>query len=455
MIAKYFFLAVLAVLFVTASDPYFGFELGKRLSPAKSEDDVVELPFFSQKALDPYLKDYDKRVNPVFHISEFYYSNVRFWFLIYTKLESTQVAIHDRSNLSIIYKVLDFSSLKKKGIHSNTLYVLQQKLSKERVDEVRLSLDLLTKQPHNMEPASREIFRAIRTAGVELPSSPAERVKLFRQLRDNLRVQTGQKDFIEAGVRRSMPYQKFLFDYLEERGLPKELVSIPFLESSFNPKAHSKVSALGVWQFMPLIGSYYLPKRNNLMDYRSNVGLSSVAAAHLLQENYRIMKKWDLTVTSYNSGTKHLLKSRRQLASIPDIDLEDIIRHSNSTSFGFASKNFYAEFLALAHVLAYEEEIFPGIRHSERRDADDELIFQMSKCPMRIDKEVNEIQLDEIAYYNDQIKDFKKIYPKGTIITTKSRLPASKFYQVSGKLLTAKKPKDWLGLIRNQSCSTR
>ncbi len=454
MILKYSIISILALFLVTSSDPFFGFELGKRLSPSKSEDDVAETPVYSQKAVEPYLRDHDHRVSPIFRINEFYYPNVRFWFLIYTKFASTQVAIHDRSNLSIIYKVLDFSSLKEKGIHANTLFVLQQKLSRERVDEVKATLNLLSRDPHNMDPESREIFRAIRNAGRELPSSREERMALFKDLRDNIRVQTGQKDFIEAGVRRSIPYQSFLKSYLEERGLPKELVSIPFLESSFNPKAHSKVSALGVWQFMPLIGSYYLPKRSTLMDYRQNVGLASVAAANLLQENHRIMKKWDLTVTSYNSGTKHLLKSRRELAS-SDVDLEDIIRHSSSSSFGFASKNFYAEFLALAHVLSYEDELFPGIHHSERSDAEDQLIFSIAKCPMRIDKEVSLPQLDEIAFYNDQIKDFKKIYPKGTIISTKSRLPAGKFLKVDSLVVLKKKPKDWPLLVKNQSCSTR
>lgn len=455
MTVKYFLLAILTVFFVTSSDPFFGFQLNQQTSASKSDEDVVELPFFSQKAVDPYLKDYDNRVNPVFHVSDFYYSNVRFWFLIYTRLESTQIALHDRNNLSIIYKVLDFSSLKKKGLGPNTLYVLQQKLSRERVDEVRESLDLLAKEPHNMATASREIYRAIKAGGVSLPSSPKERSQLFKQLRDNLRAQTGQKDFIEAGLRRSIPYQRFLKSYFEERGLPKELVSIPFLESSFNPKAHSKVSALGVWQFMPLIGSYYLPKRTSTLDYRSNVGASSIAAANLLQENHRIMKRWDLTVTSYNSGTKHLLKSRRELASSPNVDLEDIIRHSSSSSFGFASKNFFAEFLALAHVLAYEEELFPGIKHSPRNDAHEKLFFSLTKCPLRFDKNLNADQLEEITFYNDQLKDFQVTYPKGTIITTKTRMPSSKFFQVPEKLLHSKKPKEWAGVLRNQSCSTR
>jgi membrane-bound lytic murein transglycosylase D len=455
MILKYSILSILAVFIVTSSDPYFGFELGNRLSPSKSEDDVIELSLYSQKSLDPYLRDHDGKVSPVFHISEFYYPNVRFWILIYTKLDSTQVAIHDRSNLSIVYKVLDFSALKEKAIQSNTLFILQQKLSRERVDEIRLSLDLLVRDPHNMDPESREIFRAIKNAGVSLPSSRKERSELFKELRDNIRVQTGQKDFIEKGLKRSIPYQTFLANFLEKKGLPKELASIPFLESSFNPRAESRVSALGVWQFMPLIAGYYLPKRSTLIDYRSNVGISSIAAATLLQENYRIMKKWDLTVTSYNSGTKYLLKTKRELSSQPDIDLEDIIRHNASGSFGFASKNFYAEFLALAHVLSYEDDLFPGIRQSERKDATDNLVFSIAKCPMRIDKEVSEEILDEVLFYNDQLKDVKKIYPKGTLLTTKSRLPAKKFLQVPGDIVLRKKPKDWPLLVRNQSCSTR
>lgn len=455
MIFKYTILAVLTLFLVTASDPYFGFELGQRLLPAKSRDDIVEVPFYSQKALDPYLRDHDDRVNSVFQINDFYYSSVRFWFLIYTKLESTQVAIHDRSNLSIIYKVLDFSGLKRKGLNSNTLYVLQQKLSRERMNELKSSLFLLMKDPHNMNSESREIFRAIKNGGTDLPSERKARSALFKKMRDNIRIQTGQRDFIEAGLRRSIPYQQFLRSYFEKHSLPRELAVIPFLESSFNPKAHSKVSALGVWQFMPLIGSYYLPKRTSTIDYRFNVGLSSIAAANLLKENHRIMKKWDLTVTSYNSGTKHLLKSRRKLASIPNLGLEDIIRNSSSSSFGFASKNFYAEFLALVHVMAYEDDLFPGIHQSERDDAASNLVFSVTKCSLRLDKELSPKQLSEVAFYNDHIRDLKKTFSKGTLISSKRSLPASKFYALEERTTVTKKPKDWPLLVRHQSCSTR
>src|SRR5690606_910794 len=155
---------------------------------------------------------------------------------------------------------------------------------------------------------------------------------------------TGQKNFIKSGIVESLPYQSFLFRLFADKKLPKELLAIPFLESSFNPRAHSKVSAAGAWQFMPLISSYFLPKRTTILDYRFNVGLSSLAAAKLLDENHRILKSWDLAVTAYNSGTKHLLKTKRELKR-PDVTLEDVIKHSDSKHFGFASKNFYSEFL--------------------------------------------------------------------------------------------------------------
>lgn len=455
MIAKYVVLAILSLFLVTSSDPYFGFELGKRVSPSKAEDEVTELRFFSQQESISYLRDRDSRVNSLFKIDDFYFPNVKFWFFIYTQLESTQVAIHDRNDLSIIYKVLDFSSLSQKGLNSNTLFILQQKLSQERVTEIKKILHRLTQNPTILDAETREIHRALRSAGVQLPQSTKDRSAFFKELRDNLRIQTGQRNFIRAGLERSLPYQAFLGSYFEDRGLPKELTAIPFLESSFNPRAHSRVSALGVWQFMPLIASYYLPKRTPLIDYRSNVGLSSIAAARLLSENHRILKKWDLTVTSYNSGTKHLVKSRRKLASLDDINLEAIIRHSSSSAFGFASKNFYSEFLALVHVLAYEDELFPEIRASKRSDAEDGLVFSISKCPMRIDKELDKDFLEEIDFYNDQIRELKKIWPKGTIFTSKRRLPASKFFEVGGKNLVKIKPKDWPGLVRNQSCSTR
>lgn len=450
---RYLLLAVLAGIFITASDPFFGIELRLKPVPREEPGDVKEMPWMSTEAFRPYLTDHENVVSDLFTVDPFYYPNVHFWFLIYTQFESSSVVLHDKSNLSLIYKVLDFSSLKKKDLPKNTRYVLQQKISQEKLDELRNELNTLAQDPSSPAPWAKKMYRLLEQAGVDIPEDPKQRKNLLINLRDNLRTQTGQKDFIRDGIIRSLPYQHFLTRYFESHKLPKELLAIPFLESSFNPKAESKVNALGIWQFMPLISSYYVPKRTKNFDYRFNVGVASVAAANLMSENYKIMKSWDLAVTAYNSGTKHLLKTKRELKR--DVLLKDIIEYSDSRHFGFASKNFYSEFLALAHTLAYREELFDDLHKSDRKDVDDNLRFYLSKCSMKLNKVLTTNQLDDVYFHNHHTDEDNSDIPKGFILISKSALPKEKFWEIPEKDLLKSKPKDWDKLVRHQSCSTR
>ncbi len=454
MILKYLLIALAVVITITASDPYFGTELTHPKIPKDDAGDVRELAWMSTDAFRDYLMDHDDRVDDLFDISPFYYPNVHFWFLIYTQFESSQVVIHDKVNLSLIYKILDFSSLQKKDVSKNIMSVLQRKLTEEKVDSIKKELDLLIKNPFSLEPGAKNIYRIVKHSNITLPLKKLERAAFFREMRDNIRSQTGQKNYIREGVIRSLPYQPFLSKYFKGKNLPPELLAVPFLESSFNPRAESKVGALGVWQFMPLIASFYVPQRTQHVDYRSNVGVASVSAAYLMSENFKIMKSWDLAVTAYNSGTKHLLKSKRELAST-EADLEDIIKHSDSAHFGFASKNFYSEFLALTRTLAYREELFEEIHKHDRYNVEDELRFFISKCSMRLDKVLNEKELDDVKFHNTQIKEYSVIYPRGLILSTKETLPKSKFIELPFEKILKIKPKDWSKLLGNQSCSTR
>lgn len=454
---KFLLMSVAALCLVTASDPHFGTDLSWRPIPQIEKlEDVKEFPWMATDTFRPYLTDDDDRVSDKFPVTPYFYPTVHFWFLIYTQFESNQVVIHDKTNLSLIYKVLDFSNLKHKGLNKNVLFILQQKLSSERIDKIRDDLTYLVKNPYSLEADSKVIYRSIKEAGIELPIKKVARQQFFTKLRENIRTQTGQRNFIKDGIIRSLPYKSFLNKYFTDRGLPPELLAVPFLESSFNPVAESKVSALGTWQFMPLIASYYVPKKTNQIDYRSNVGVISVAAANLMKENFQLMKSWDMAVTAYNSGTKHLLKTRRELAStMNDIDLEDVIKNSDSNHFGFASKNFYSEFLALVHALAYEEEIFAGLHRQDRYNMEEILDFYLTKCSLRLDKALNEKQLDDVKYYNHQLKDLKSQIPKGSIVTTKETLPSGKFLKIKFNQLLELKPKDWPRLVSNQSCSTK
>lgn len=454
MILKYGLAALVTLIIITASDPHFGSDLSYRPLPDEKKDDVIELTWMSTEAFKDYLLDHDERVNDVFDVTPYYYPNVHFWFLIYTQFESSQVVIHDKVNLSLIYKILDFSSLHKKDISKNIIYVLQNKLTDEKLTSIKQDLDFLIKNPFSLEPKAKNIYRILRQSNISIPVKKLDRAAFFREMRDNIRSQTGQKNFIREGVIRSLPYQNFLSKYFKGKNLPPELLAVPFLESSFNPNAESKVGALGVWQFMPLISSYFVPKRTNQIDYRSNVGVASIAAAYLMSENHRIMKSWDMTVTAYNSGTKHLLKTKRELAS-NDVDLEAVIKHSDSAHFGFASKNFYSEFLALTRALAYREELFEEIHKHDRYNVDEDIRFFMSKCSLRLDKALNEKQLDDVKFHNTQIDDYKFTYPRGLIVSSKETLPKSKFHELSFEKILKEKPKDWMKFLGNQSCSTK
>jgi membrane-bound lytic murein transglycosylase D len=454
MIFKYFLLASLAALFITASDPFYGTELILKPLPKENPEDVKERIWMETDAYRKYLDDHDGRVSDTFKVDSFFYPNVNFWFLIYTQFSSSSVVLHDRENLSLIYKVLDFSSLHKKELSKNIIYVVQTKISHERLDDMRSGFDVLIKDPFSLTEDSKNILQSLQRSKVKMPLKKIERIAFFRKLKENLRTQTGQKNFIRDGVIRSLPYQAFLQKYFTDKKLPTELLAIPFLESSFNPRAHSKANALGIWQFMPLIASYYMPKRSIKTDFRYNVGVASVGAGFLMSENMAIMKSWDMAVTAYNSGTKHLLKTKRELAS-KKIDLEDIIRHSKSSMFGFASKNFYSEFLALAHTLAYKDELFEDLHDSDRSDVDDNLNFFLTRCSFRLEKELDNRDLEDVVFHNHQLHGPNENLPKGFIVTTKRLLPKKLFYQIKYSDVLKIKPKDWQSFIKNQSCSTR
>jgi membrane-bound lytic murein transglycosylase D len=53
----------------------------------------------------------------------------------------------------------------------------------------------------------------------------------------------------------------------------------------------------------------------------------------------------------------------RAVSEVGSDDLVEIILHYEGASFGFASKNFYAEFLAALQVVRESEEHFPGLEY--------------------------------------------------------------------------------------------
>jgi membrane-bound lytic murein transglycosylase D len=144
-----------------------------------------------------------------------------------------------------------------------------------------------------------------------------------------------------------------------EESLPEELAYLPLVESSFNIRARSGVGALGMWQFMPETGKKFM-RIDGSVDERRDPMTSTRAAARLLKQNYRILdSNWPLAITAYNHGTEGIF---RGIKAVESGDLVEIIKRYQSPTFGFASKNFYAEFLAVVAIVTQRDVYFPFLR---------------------------------------------------------------------------------------------
>jgi membrane-bound lytic murein transglycosylase D len=263
---------------------------------------------------------------PVYKVIE---PNVLFWEKVYSTYTSRQGILHDKNNPGIIYGVVNLVDW-----HAPGAARINKKLIKIGRQHYK---DILSDLARGRKPQTREEKRiADLFKKYGRPS--------YRKARENIRLQIGQKDHFLQGVIRSGAYIGAIKRILRAEGLPLELAYLPHVESSFNPKAHSKAAAVGLWQFTKSTGRDYLVI-NDVVDERYDIYLSSVAAAKFLKENYRQLESWPLALTAYNYGRAGMVRAKRRYGSYPRI----FISH-NTKLFKFASKNFYSEFIAALRV---------------------------------------------------------------------------------------------------------
>jgi membrane-bound lytic murein transglycosylase D len=173
-----------------------------------------------------------------------------------------------------------------------------------------------------------------------------------------IRSQRGAKEHFAEGLRISGRYMAQMQKIFRDEGLPVELAYLPLVESSFNIRARSGVGAVGMWQFMAETGKKFM-RVDAAVDERRDPMASTRAAARLLKENYRILGNWPLAITAYNHGTDGIF---RGIKAVESDNLVDLIQRYQSPTFGFASKNFYAEFLAVVDIATNSDLYFPFLR---------------------------------------------------------------------------------------------
>jgi membrane-bound lytic murein transglycosylase D len=116
-----------------------------------------------------------------------------------------------------------------------------------------------------------------------------------------------------------------------------------------------------MWQFMPTTARDFM-RVDHVVDERMDPYRATEGAAKLLKRNYGVTGTWPLALTSYNHGTGGMLRATRKMGTS---DIGVIVQKYNGTAFGFASRNFYASFLAALEIDRNPERYFGPVRFAE------------------------------------------------------------------------------------------
>jgi peptidoglycan lytic transglycosylase D len=268
---------------------------------------------------------------------------VSFWKRVYTEVGTTGGFIHDDTRLDVVYTVMQFPA--------NTSTASR---SKQIDAEKKFVMTTLRKLAAGASDLSKD-ERRVRDAWPE-----NTRHNEFAAAAKRVRFQLGQADRFREGLIRSGAWREQIKQIFKRQGLPEELALLPHVESSFNTYAYSKVGAAGMWQFMRTTGRRFL-RIDNAVDERLDPYKASFAAANFLQQNYAVVQSWPLAVTAYNHGAGGMRRAKEQLGTD---DIAEIVKRYQSRSFGFASRNFYACFLAALEIDGDPQKYFPGIELS-------------------------------------------------------------------------------------------
>jgi membrane-bound lytic murein transglycosylase D len=229
-------------------------------------------------------------------------------------------------------------------------------------------------------PASKELSNIPRTAANVYPNSNSNKAtnwmsafkltneinkssgNLWDTLPDNFQMQhyadspevqaqiswfMSHQDYLNRTIRRAAPYMYYIYQQVQRRNLPAELVLLPVIESAYNPFGYSNMGAAGLWQIMPQTASSWGLKRNWWYDGRRDIFASTNGALDYLTylQNY-FNGNWLLAVAAYNTGPGNVQSAIRRN-----------VRQGKNTEFwdlplSQETQSYVPRLLALAAIIA-------------------------------------------------------------------------------------------------------
>ncbi|MBI2950443.1 lytic transglycosylase domain-containing protein [bacterium] len=271
---------------------------------------------------------------------------VEFWKRVFVVYGTDHGVVHDSENLTVVYGVEGLGSRADSG--------------RDR-ERKRAQKSILARYQRALERFANGQADTARLFGDDLRvwtalGKTTDRLR-YRRALETLRLQVGQRDRFERGLTASGPYLEEIRRILRSHGVSDSLAVLPFIESAFNVRAYSKAGAAGLWQITRPAGRRFL-RINRRVDERRDPFKSTGAAARILKENHAFLGTWPLAITAYNHGPGGMARAVKTLGTR---DIATIIRSYKGKRFGFASRNFYPEFLAALDVIHNRREYYSGL----------------------------------------------------------------------------------------------
>jgi membrane-bound lytic murein transglycosylase D len=276
---------------------------------------------------------------------------IDFWKSIFAKHGKNFSVFHHRSYPEITYSVLDFSEYAE--VYSpGTFEAMKKKILAEETKKIERMLLHLASGAAPRDDNERRVKQLF-----EQNIGPGSKPLRDATQDDQIRSQTGIMEKFKEGVKRSGRYMHAMEQIFKEAGLPVEVARLPLIESSFDYDAYSSVGAAGIWQFMPSTARQYMRVTCHI-DERLDPIVSTRGAARYLKHAFGRLERWPLAITSYNHGITGVL---RGAAAVGSRDIRKLILRYDGKSWGFASKNFYVEFMAALEIEQNPMSYFPDL----------------------------------------------------------------------------------------------
>lgn len=277
---------------------------------------------------------------------------VSFWRKTYAVWQRSEVAYHDDRYMDVIYEVASLPGYVAEGLTTEQKQVMNQR--RDFWKSQLTALEYKLRYNAALTSNDRQLIAKLESSGRPLNT-------ILPGASDRVRAQRGTRERFKRGLEISGRYNLQFRKVFRDAGLPEELSLLPHVESSFQPAARSSAGAVGMWQFTKAAAETFMPGGNK-SDQRLNPFVSATGAARYLSYAYKKLGDWPTALTSYNHGIGGMKRAQNRMGT----DFVRIVDQYDGPAFGFASRNYYAQFLAALEISTRPDQYFQeGVRYED------------------------------------------------------------------------------------------